>query len=679
MIEKYLNEFKNETNGILNLIENDLINLESDSDNSVLIDNIFRNIHTIKGTAAMYGYGSMSVLSHHIETIFEEIRSGSQLVTKEVISLSLDGIDLLKQILQDKATEEASQQLVDKMKELISDKHKESLEMVEKLVQAEGQEVEEKTRFGIVFTPDKNIFDRGVNPTNVIEELEELGDCDITLHNTITSLDEQIEKKELVAWWEIYLTTTHSIEDVQDTFLFNNDDEYKIFEIEGEPGSSLTEFESYIKTVKEKTKEKDDNNQDKSQEPGKPGADQLIAGEVPGKKEEPTHEARSSVNVSSEKLDEMMNIVSDLVTTKAELNLVASELKSKHLNLVVEKIERISKKLRDNALNIRMLPIGVMKTQLKRLVRDLGVQLDKKVEFLYEGLETELDKTIINALESPLIHIIRNSIDHGIESPDVRLSRGKKEEGIVKLTSFYSGSNVYVQVQDDGDGINLDRVKEVAIKKGYLQPGDEPTAKELLYMIIHAGFTTNKNVSMVSGRGVGMDIVYKEISAIRGELEINTERGLGTIITIKLPVTLSIMDTLLVQVSESFFLIPVSDILFVYDEKHAVLFENDSRQLVFKGEQLPFIYLREVFNMSMDINQLQTVLIIRKEEKSFGIVVDKIIGDHQAVLKPLGEMFNKLDYFTGSSILGDGSLTFIIDTEKLYNWQLAGNIYKAAT
>ena len=372
--------------------------------------------------------------------------------------------------------------------------------------------------------------------------------------------------------------------------------------------------------------------------------------------------------VYSDKLDEMMNLVSELVTTNARLELIADQINHDDLTDVSEHIEKLTKQFRDNALSIRLVPIKILYQQFQRLVRELSNQLGKEVEFIAEGLDTELDKTIIKALENPLLHIIRNSIDHGIETPDQRVKNNKQPKGLLRIMSFYSGAHVVIQIHDDGTGIDLEKVKQTGISRGLIDPTKNLSSKELLELILQPGFSTADNVSMVSGRGVGMDVVNKEVMSIRGTLEINTEKGLGTVITLHIPITLSIIDTLLVTVDNFKFLIPVSEIVTCYTEDNNNLLNKGIKQLEFEGEKIPFINVRDLFKLQSVNPDEQNVIVIRKNNECFAILADKIIGDHQAVLKPLGRVFHSREFLSGASILGDGSLSYILDTSKLLNY-----------
>jgi two-component system chemotaxis sensor kinase CheA len=381
----------------------------------------------------------------------------------------------------------------------------------------------------------------------------------------------------------------------------------------------------------------------------------------------PKADVESTVNVASHKLDELMNLVSELVTITATLEVEASRFKDTRLGNSIENIEKLTKNFRNIALDLRLVPVGTLLTKFKRQVRDLSKELNKKVNLLIEGQEIEIDKTILKSIESPLQHIIRNSIDHGLEPEEERLAKGKSPEGLLKITAFHSGASVIIQVQDDGRGINIERVQECAIKKGLINVNQAVTKQELINLILEPGFSTSENVSMVSGRGVGMDVVKKELSTVGGSLEIFTEKDLGTSITMKLPTTLTIIDTLLVNVGETQILIPVTDIEYCFKESSVNLFQKDNKYIEFKNYPIPLISLREQFHYPVFGQDEHMVIVINKFDQKYAITADQILGEHQAVIKPLGDLFSNQPLFSGGSIMVDGKLAFILDTNFLFN------------
>jgi two-component system chemotaxis sensor kinase CheA len=301
------------------------------------------------------------------------------------------------------------------------------------------------------------------------------------------------------------------------------------------------------------------------------------------------------------------------------------------------------------------------------LVRELSQEFKKEINFESEGADTELDKTIIESLADPLMHIIRNSIDHGIESPEVREKIGKNRQGKLKIRSYYSGTNVHIEVSDDGAGIDLKKIQEKAIERELISEDANLSDNEILRLVFLPGFSTATEVTNVSGRGVGMDVVKRKISDIRGEVDIETELGKGTSITIKLPLTLSIIDGLLVKIDDTHFVIPLSAVNKVYDHKHEDLVKAVNNLVLADEDWVPFLYLREIFEIDGTPPELEQVIVVEYNDMRMGLAVDSVVGEYQAVLKSLGRMYKDQDFISGSTILGDGTVALVMDTNKIIN------------
>jgi two-component system chemotaxis sensor kinase CheA len=672
MTDEFINSFIDEARELLYQLESDLLLLEKTPGNREITDNIFRVMHNVKGAARMYGFEEMQYVAHEFENIFDRIRAGKISVSKELIDDTLKARDILMSMLDKNPSTPTNQDFLKQLKDKYADaKDITAIEPVE----VRSGKPSAQGLFCILFSPDKLIFERGLNPEKVLEEIQALGKTNIITHENATSWEEQKLMKLCQTAWEIYLCTPQTINKMDEAFLFYDDDEYSINEIREDsgkdpvlidffqhhhnPGASLTDHLHECTRdlradafVSSRTDAQADNFNKQSRE-------QLLHHSKPGKD--------GTINVSSHKLDELLNLVSELVISTAALDAHATRLKDLQLNNLIENVEKLTKKFRSNALDLRLIPVGTLLNRFNRQVRDLSEDLGKKVLLVLEGQETEIDKSVLRAIESPLMHIVRNSIDHGIESPQERLQKGKTDKGILKIAAFYSGANVIIQIHDDGRGINLERIKECAVLKGYIAPDQSVTDQELLNLIMEPGFTTSENVSVVSGRGVGMDVVRKELNAIGGSLIIETEKDLGTSITMKLPTTLSIIDTLMLKVNDSHVLIPLLEVEYCYKESQHNLYLKNSNYLQYKNSMVPFISLRRKFNFPLHNNHEEMVIILNKFDKRYAIVVDDIIGEQQAVIKPLGELFINQPYFSGGSIMVDGNLALVLDTNYLFN------------
>jgi two-component system chemotaxis sensor kinase CheA len=373
-----------------------------------------------------------------------------------------------------------------------------------------------------------------------------------------------------------------------------------------------------------------------------------------------------NIRVATSKLDVLADLVGELVTVQARLTQTALDSGMSTLISIAEEVERLTGAIRENTMNIRMLPIGTTFSKFKRHVRDLSAELGKEIELTTTGAETELDKTVIERLGDPLVHIIRNCIDHGIERPDERMKAGKPRRGEIHLSAVHSGAHVMISIRDDGAGLNTEAIRAKAIEKGLLPPDAPVSEQTLREMIVAPGFSTAAKVTDVSGRGVGMDVVKKAIDALHGDVEISSTRGAGTTITLKLPLTLAIIDGFLTRIGEENFIFPLSLVDECVELARENAFRKGGRHLIdVRGHIVPFIRLREQFTMLGDAPLIEQIVIARVENRRVGFVVDRVIGGHQTVIKNLGTFYKDVEGISGATILGDGTVALILDVPKL--------------
>jgi two-component system chemotaxis sensor kinase CheA len=669
--DDFVQGFIEEVKDLLLQLEDDLIGLEKNPQNTEIINNIFRVMHTLKGSAGMVGFKNIQDFTHEFESVYEQIREGKLEVDSEIIDITLKAKDSILSMLAGTGEDAPGQDLIDRIKKKSSLAEKKE----DKKVPRSSSEVRVSNHlYVILFSPDKGIFERGLDPDKTIDELKAAGETHILLHEKRKSWEKQKAEKVCLTIWEIYLRTSLFISEVEEIFLFYDKEEYHIFEMSREQlqidpflADKLGKLYKNKIMPEQQLRECLDQLPDVEPKQTLPAekASEAIAGALTT--ETSKVDADSTVNVSSHKLDELMNLVSELVTLTATMEVHAARFNDPKLNNALENVEKLTKQFRNNALDLRLVPVGSLLNRFKRQVRDLSKELDKKVNLLIEGQDIEIDKTILKSIESPLQHIIRNSIDHGLEPEEERLDKGKTPEGLLKITAFYSGASVIIQVQDDGRGINLERVRECAIKRGLIQSDQVVSKDDLISLIMEPGFTTSENISMVSGRGVGMDVVRKELNTVGGSLEVFTEKDLGTSTTMKLPTTLTIIDTLMVNVAETQILIPVMDIEYCFKEANSRLFKKDNRYVEYKNNPIPLVSLREQFKYPASDMEDLMVIVINKFDRKYAITADLIVGEHQAVIKPLGDLFINQPFFSGGSIMVDGKLAFILDTNFLFN------------
>ncbi|MBA4373156.1 MAG: chemotaxis protein CheA [Thermodesulfovibrio sp.] len=695
MTDKLRETYKEEAYELLAELETSLLELEENPDNLELIGRVFRAMHTIKGSGAMFGFDDIAAFTHEVETIFDLVRNGKLNATKELIDLTLAARDQIRAMLDasdgNGAVDAAvSETIVAGLKRLAptSDKTEaqaaiSSSQKPEVKDSNSGDKTSEIT-YRIRFRPSADLFVNGTNPIPLLNELRELGSSRVIAHTDAIPVLEDMNPEICSTYWDIILTTDKGINAIKDVFIFVEDSvELKIEVIDqgwadGEAGDYKKLGQ--ILTERGDVKSEDiDNILGRQKRLGELLVDAGVArpGQVASALVEQQHvkeirekrqtvEAAASIRVPSERLDSMVNLVGELVTVQARLTQAAALRKDPELAAIAEEVERLSGDLRDKTMSIRMLQIGTTFSKFKRLVRDLSKELGKEIELTTSGAETELDKTVIEKLNDPLVHLIRNCIDHGIESPEEREKEGKPRIGNVHLSAVHSGASVLIDIADDGKGLNAAAIRAKAIEKGLISAEAALTEKELFNLILAPGFSTAKTVTSVSGRGVGMDVVKRAIDELRGSIEISSWAGQGSTITLKLPLTLAIIEGLLVRISGNFFVLPLSSV-----EECVELTREDSERAHgrnmanVRGQIIPYIRLRDQFMIIGEPPAIEQIVIARVDGNRVGFVVDGVIGEHQTVIKSLGRAYRDVEGISGATILGDGTVALILDTSHL--------------
>ncbi len=633
---------------VLQDIEEALLNTDEAIGEPETVQVVFRGLHTLKGAAGMYGFKNIEHLMHLIESVYDALRANELTLRKGIIDLTLEVVDHVTVVLRSDENdyprlELRTKKLENEISALLD--IKDDVKQIERAAHQSG-----KTHsYFVTFIEDSDFTVRGIQVKSILKSLEDIG----------TVISRSILNKDNSLYWEIIAVSDAPNQDFEDNFMFI-DDICCIKVIAVDNILRADAISNYIKTCTIK---------------GVPiDFDQLqthYSDHINTSRATREHENLEAklknvyLKVASEKIDEQMNLLSELVTAKAELKLISDREKYKKISKVVETIDKITGRFRKNILNIRLIPVKSLYVTLLRLVRDISAQLGKDIQFTAEGMETELDKGIIDSLETPLTHLIRNSIDHGIESADEREKKGKPRKGTICMKAYYSASHVFIEIIDDGSGIDKQKVYRKAVEKKIITPETQLSEKEIFELIFMPGFSTAQNLSEVSGRGVGMDIVKKNIDLLRGEITVQSTEGVGTSIIIKLPLTLSIIDTMLVQSGERFFSVPLNVISHCAQLNHNELNETVNEQIEINRQILPYIHLRQIFKIEGEYPEKEKVVVIQNSNTQVGLIVDKVIGEHQAVIKPLGDFFADKQYFSGVSILADGHLSVILDTNKL--------------
>jgi two-component system chemotaxis sensor kinase CheA len=655
--------FIDEAIDLINQLEEKLLQLESEPTDSELIDNVFRIMHTLKGSSNMFGFKHLGDITHHLENVYDAIRSHKLEVNRSILNITLQCIDHFRNLindvdLSDQSNRVIQESILNEIEDILVLDEKEQKEINE--IQASSNEL--KT-FYLFFKPEANILDDGSNPLYFVYDLNELGTCLIeTVASGLPELS-RYKPDNCYMGWHILIATNEPAETISENFMFLRETSQPDVMLVGK--GNLLEDDALVNKFKAAAIANKSIYSSLNISSTTTSIPQKDYGKRDIKKNKAFDSSIASIRVASAKIDLMMNLISELVTKQAELSMLSNDHDISQLKEVAESIESISRDLRDNAFSISLIPLEKSVLRFQRLVRDVSSKFNKKVDFIVEGKETELDKTIIEKIVDPIMHILRNSIDHGIETPEERKQLGKPEVGTITLKAYPSGAHVVIEITDDGAGINIENVRKVAIKKGYIGSNDEFTTSEMIKLILSPGFSTSENVSEVSGRGVGMDVVYQKISEIRGELDIHTIAGKGTTMTIKLPLTISIIDSLLVMIGDTYYLIPLSVVERCAEVLTPTITESPTQYLNLNGEYIPFIDLHSEFNVKDQRLDYQRLILVKHKNMVIALVVDQIMGNHQAVLKSLGQAYRKQEIISGASILGNGEVALVLDSNKL--------------
>ncbi|MEH3148579.1 MAG: chemotaxis protein CheA [Methylobacterium frigidaeris] len=647
--------FRAEAAELLERLEATLLDLGERPDDRALIDTAFRALHTIKGSGAMFGFEQVAAFTHDFETAFDLVRQGRVQTSRDLVNVSLSAKDYIRTLIEEPEATAAviGEAILAELGHLVGGKAGGPAGPAGCDAPASADPAApEGWRVGITFDP--GILRNGTNPLVLLDDLRDLGSCTVAARlDAVPDLD-ALDPEALTIGWDVTLGGGVSREAIEDVFLFVRDE----MTLTLDPVAAAEGPEPAMPVSA----------------PAAPGADRgrseapasIPAAAGPGRAGVPRRaedRPASTVRVEAERLDELMDRVGELVIAQARLNQLAGLHGDAGIKAISEEIERLSSRLRDTTMSIRMVPIGALFGRFRRLVHDLSRDLGKPVEFVTEGEDTELDKTMIERLADPLVHLIRNAIDHGIEDPARRAAGGKGPTGRIALTAVHAGAQVMVSVRDDGAGLDAARIRAKAEEKGLVAPGAVLSDAQIYQFLFAPGFSTAQEISALSGRGVGMDVVKKTIEGLRGGIDIATEPGAGTTVTLRLPLTLAIIEGLLIRVGEGRYVVPLAAV-----EECVELPDGDRHGrdfLSIRGELVPFLRLRSLFGAGGEADPYQKVIVVSAGETRIGLVADQIIGNHQTVIKSLSKLHADATAFSGATILGDGTAALIIDVAQL--------------
>lgn len=667
---QYLDMFLDESKEHLQAATEHLLELEKNPEDLLIVNEVFRSAHTLKGMSATMGYEDIADLTHKMENVLDAIRNEQLKVTTEILDVVFESVDYLEEMVLD--IEEGGtgkkdvQQLVQLLNQLSSG---EPLPSTEEVTEASVVSSSQFTLDDYEKTVIEQSLEQGFNAYEISVVLRD--DCILKAARVFMLFEifenageviktspsvEQLEAEEFDAAFKVILLTQEEADVIVNKSM-------KVSEVESVTVNALT-FE------KEEQQEVEEQTDEEQQSPA-------VVQPKEQKKEEKSKKSRrtaatsnKTIRVNIDRLDVLMNLFEELVIDRGRLQSIAGDLHNQELNETVERMTRVSGDLQNIILNMRMVPVDTVFNRFPKMVRQLARDLDKKIKLEIVGAETELDRTVIDEIGDPLVHLIRNALDHGIETPAERLAKGKDETGTVTLRAYHSGNHVFIELEDDGAGVNRERVLGKAIERGLVSEELAPTLtdKQVAELILASGFSTASEITDVSGRGVGLDVVKSTIESLGGYISIDSKEGHGSLFQVQLPLTLSIISVMLVELDKEMYAIPLSSIIeTAIIHQSEILNAHNQKVIDFRGNIVPLVYLKEIFEMDQSNfnDDYQSIVIIRKGDKLAGLVVDSFIGQQEIVLKSLGNYLQNVFAISGATILGNGQVALIVECNSL--------------
>lgn len=675
-MDQYLEVFIDESKEHLQTCSEQLLELEKNPSDLAIVNEIFRSAHTLKGMSATMGYEDLANLTHKMENVLDEIRNHKIVLNSEIFDVVFQAVDDLEAMVtsiaeggdgkRDVSRVVEQLQLIEKGQSPLSaatDQEvaatiappaqpglKSNYDEFELTVleQSKGQGFES---YEITVALSEDCLLKAARVFMVFEVLEKLGEV---VKSSPTA--EQLEEEQFDHEFTVTVITKESKEDVEKKVM-------KVSEVQRVDINMIDLDTLRVQTSEEQA------TIDVTASETVPERQSEQAAET---KKKPAGKPASSktIRVNIERLDILMNLFEELVIDRGRLEQISRELNNQELHETVERMSRITGDLQNIILNMRMVPVETVFNRFPKMVRTLARDLNKKINLEIIGAETELDRTVIDEIGDPLVHLLRNALDHGVETPEVRLANGKSEEGTVVLKAYHSGNNVFIEITDDGAGIKRENVLKKALSNGIIseQTAATLTDKQVYELIFASGFSTAATISDISGRGVGLDVVKNTIESLGGTVSIDSTEGKGSVFLIQLPLTLSIISVMLVEIQKEKFAVPLSSIIeTAIIRKDEIMNGHDQQVIDFRGNVLPLLFLKDIFEVPVveDDDEFFSVIIVRKGDKMAGLVVDSFIGQQEIVLKSLGNYLTSAFAISGATILGDGQVALIVDCNAL--------------
>ena len=673
--------FREEALELLGEVEETLLVLEDHPEDSGRVAKLFRAMHTIKGSGAMFGFDEVARFTHEVETALDMVREGRLPFSRDLATLILLSRDHILQLLGETGANAlragVSDRLILRLREIMAEAGVDIPASCAASVPATGtcgpsEAVAPTFTWWIRYRPCVDTYLTGTNPLSLLAELTDMGPHRVVVHDGEVPELGGLAPESVAVWWDILLISDLGEAAIRDVFLFVEEDHAVHLTCLAATALRQKDLDVFDRRLAFSGW---DDTEKLEQDMASHIAEVLSQRTPPsppvsegGATEPPVTAA--TIRVESARLDRLVDLVGEMVILQSRLQQTALSRDDPQTRTIAEELERVVGRMRDETLRIRMVPIGGMFGTLRRLVRDLARDLGKQAEFIAEGGGTELDKNVIDRLKDPLVHILRNCVDHGLEAPEARLAAGKPAQGTVRFRAAHVSGEVRIEISDDGGGVNLERVRAKAQEKGLLAPGEQADDRRVLDCLFAPGFSTASQVSNVSGRGVGMDVVKVSIEELRGRVRLDSTPGAGTRISLRLPLTLAIIDGMQVRVGRERYIIPLTTVRACQErccQGEAVPVDTISWQ----GQMTPCLSLRALLGITGERPRYERIIIARVEGGDIGLAVDAVIGQQQAVIKRLSDVYRKVDFISGTAVNGDGGIALILDIARLQRYALA--------
>lgn len=673
----------------LEAMESGLLNLELGEPDVEAINTIFRAAHSIKGGAGTFGFMNVSNFTHVMETLLDEMREGKRLVTEDGVALLLEATDFLGDMLRackgnEESDEQRAAELYSAMEAMLKGGDATARKAASPPDATPGAATVQAAGWQIHFAPKPHLLRTGNDVLRMFRELRELGNLTVVANADALPDLLNFQPEDVYLSWDLTLDGNASEDQVREIFSWVEDDcELQLTELIPEQPTVAVPVETVEANtpVSEGQRTGTDRRQGDRRQGDRRQGDRRAGGSA-GRAQS------TSIRVDIDKVDSLINLVGELVIIQSMLSQFGNggefdQSRYEDMQAGLEQLERSTREMQEAVMSIRMMPISFAFSRFPRLVHDLSAKMGKHVELKLSGETTELDKTVMEKIGDPLVHLVRNSLDHGLETPEVRIAAGKDPVGTLGLNAFHEGGNIVIQISDDGAGLNTEKILSKAREKGLLGAEDRPSDQEIHRLIFAPGFSTADQVSDVSGRGVGMDVVMSNIKELGGRVDVNTVSGQGSVFTIRLPLTLAILDGQLARVGGQTLILPLASIIESLQLKPKEVNHVGGKGEVYKlrDEYVPIIRVASIFNIPNAKHDLGDGLLVvaEAEGEKVGLFVDELLGQQQVVIKSLAANYRKVDGVSGATILGDGDVALILDIPGMVNLnQFAGEPAAAA-